>query len=131
MARATILKEEVSEKNTCFLAIYLETKNAVLVLISEGEDQLGTLAASVPSAAEVRIPPLMSSVLLGDRNTTSARMLAEYAAAKTGKIGLVSVYLKTVSETEAAPVIMKLYKRLVAATRGKRSKECAREHVDI
>lgn len=116
MPRATIVKEEISEKNMHFLAIYIETKNASLVLLSEAEDQLGTLAASVPSI-ELRIQPLLSSVLLGDRNTTTARMLAERLAAKTGKIGLVSVYLKTVSETEANPVLMKLFEKVTAVSK--------------
>lgn len=117
MSRATIVKEEISEKNMHFLAIYIETKNASLVLLSEAEDQLGTLAASVPSTAELRIQPLLSSVLLGDRNTITARMLAERLAAKTGKIGLVSVYLKTVSETEANPVLMKLFERVTTVSK--------------
>lgn len=109
MSRATIVKEEVSEKNVRFLAIYIETKNAVLVFLSEGEDQLGTLAASVPPTTELQVQPFLSSVLLGDRNTIAARMLAERLAAKTGKIGLVSVHLRTVSETEATPVLVKLF----------------------
>jgi len=117
MPRATIVKEEISEKNMHFLAIYIETKNASLVLLSEAEDQLGTLAASVPSTAELRIQPLLSSVLLGDRNTIIARMLAERLAAKTGKIGLVSVFLKTVSETEANPVLMKLFERVTTVSK--------------
>ena len=117
MPRATIVKEEISEKNMHFLAIYLETKNASLVLLSEAEDQLGTLAASVPSTTGLQIQPLLSSVLLGDRNTTTARMLAERLAAKTGKIGLVSVYLKTVSETEANPVLMKLFERVTTVSK--------------
>ena len=112
MSRATIVKEEISEKNMHFFAIYIETKNAVLVLLSEAEDQLGTLAASVPPTTKIQIQPLLSSVLLGDRNTTTVRMLAERLAAKTGKIGLVSVHLNTVSETEANPVLMKLFEKI-------------------
>ena len=117
MPRATIVKEEISEKNMHFLAVYIETKNASLVLLSEAEDQLGTLAASVPSTTGLRIQLLLSSVLLGDRNTTTACMLAERLAAKTGKIGLVSVYLKTVSETEANPVLMKLFERVTTVSK--------------
>ena len=116
MSRATIVKEEISEKNIRLLAIYLETKNAVLVLLSEGEDQLGTLAASVPPTTEIQIKSFMSSVLLGDRNTTTARMLAERLASKTGKIGLVSVHLRTVSETEASSVLVKLFEKITTAS---------------
>jgi len=110
------VKEEISEKNIRLLAIYLETKNAVLVLLSEGEDQLGTLAASVPPTTEIQIKSFMSSVLLGDRNTTTARMLAERLASKTGKIGLVSVHLRTVSETEASSVLVKLFEKVTTAS---------------
>jgi len=123
MSRATIVKEEILEKNMRFLAIYIETKNAVLVLLSEAEDQLGTLAASVPSTSEIRIQPLPSSVLLGDRNTTTARMLAERLAAKTGKIGLVSVHLKTISETEANPMLMKLFEKVTTTSYSKQKSE--------
>ncbi|MDH5447788.1 MAG: proteasome assembly chaperone 4 family protein [Candidatus Bathyarchaeota archaeon] len=117
MPRATIVKEEILEKNMRLLAIYIETKNAVLVLLSEAEDQLGTLAASVPPTAELIATPLLSSVLLGDRNTTTARMLAERLANKTGKIGLVSIYLKTISETEANPVLMKLFEKVTTVNK--------------
>jgi len=110
------VKEEISEKNIRLLAIYLETKNAVLVLLSEGEDQLGTLAASVPPTTEIQIKSFMSSVLLGDRSTTTARMLAERLASKTGKIGLVSVHLRTVSETEASSALVKLFEKVTTAS---------------
>ncbi len=112
MARATIVKEEVVERGIRFLAIYLETKNSVLVLLSEGEDQLGTLAASVPPSADIRVQPSLSSVLLGDRYTTTARMLAERLATRAGKIGLVSVYLKTMGETEANPILVRLFEKV-------------------
>ena len=116
MPRATIVKEELTEKNMRFLAIYVETQNAVLVFLSEAEDHLGTLAASVPPGTTIQMQPLLSSVFLGDRNTTTARMLAEHLAARTGKIGLVSVYLKTISETEATPVILKLFEKVTTAS---------------
>lgn len=106
------MKEEISERNMRFLAIYVETKNAVLVLLSEGEDQLGTLAASVPSVTEMQLNPLLSSVLLGDRNTGVTRMLAERLSSKTGKIGLVSIHLRTIGETEAMPVLMRLFEKV-------------------
>ncbi len=121
MSRATIVKEEISEKNVRFLAIYIETKNSVLVFLSESEDQLGTLAASVPAVAELQAQPFLSSVLLGDRNTITARMLAERLANKTGKIGLVSVHLKTVSETEANPLLVKLFEKVTTVKLGETS----------
>jgi hypothetical protein len=104
-------KDEIQEGTLHFLAIYLETKNACLVLLSEGEDQLGTLAVAIPPSAEVAAPSL-SSVLMGDRNVTTARAFAERLAAKMNKISLVSIYLKTISEAEAAPVLLRLFEKV-------------------
>lgn len=112
VSRAVLVKDEVYEKNTRFLAVYLETRNSCLVLLSEVEDRLGTLVAAVPPAEKI-VQPSTSSVLLGDRNTVTARMLAERLASTTKKIALVSVFLKTVSETEASPVLLKLMKKVV------------------
>lgn len=106
------MKEEVVEIGVRFLAIYLETKNSVLVLLSEAEDQLGTLAASVPPSTDIRVQPSLSSILLGDRHTTTARMLAERLSTKSGKIALVSVYLKTMGETEANPILVRLFEKV-------------------
>ncbi len=117
MSRATIVKEELTEKNMRLFAIYIETKNSVLVFLSEGEDQLGTLAASVPPATEILSQAVISSVLLGDRNTATTRMLAERLAFKSGKIGLVSIYLRTISETEAAPALIKLFEKVTTMNR--------------
>ena len=112
MTRARIIKEEITDKGTRLLAIYVDTGNASLVLLSETEDQLGTLAASVPSTSGIQFQQSLSSVLLGDRNTTTARMLAERLATKSGKIGLVSVNLRTLSETAAAPLLIKLFEQV-------------------
>ena len=114
MTRATMYKDEVQEGTVHFLAIYLETRNACIVLLSEGEDQLGTLAVAIPPSSETAIPSL-SSVLMGDRNTTTARALAERLAAKTNKISLVSIYLKAISEGEAAPILLRLFEKVTQA----------------
>jgi hypothetical protein len=117
VSRAIIVKEELVAKNVHLYALYIETKNAVLVFLSEGEDQLGTLAASVPPATEILSQAVISSVLLGDRNTVTTRMLAERLASKTGKIGLVSIYLRTISETEAIPALTKLFEKATSTTK--------------
>jgi hypothetical protein len=54
----------------------------------------------------------VSSVLLGDRNTVPARLLAERLAATTGKISLVSIHLNTISDTEATPILIKLFDKV-------------------
>ena len=114
MERATVVKDEMIEQNVRFLAVYLETKNSCLVLLSEDEDKLGTLAIAVPKPQDLLGPP-SSSVLLGDRNTISARMFAEYLASRKKKISLVSIYLKTVDEMQAQSVFMKLIEKVARA----------------
>jgi hypothetical protein len=109
-----MFKDEIQEAGLHFLGIYLETKNACVILLSEGEDQFGTLAVAIPPSSETAIPPL-SSVLMGDRNVTTARAFAERLAAKTSKIGFVSIYLKSVSEAEAAPILLRLFDKITQA----------------
>ena len=112
MSRAKVVKEELEEQGVLFLAVYMETRNASLILLSEGEDQLGTMAVAIPQEQRMIGPPL-SSILLGDRNVTTARVLAERTAKTTNKIALVSVFTKTVSESEAGPILLKLVRKIV------------------
>jgi len=112
MQRGRITQEEIRENQTVFLAIHLETKNANLLLLSEGEDQLGTLAVAIPQAERLLGPPL-SSTLLGDKNAMTARLLAERLAEKTGKMALTSIFAKTVSEKDAGPVFLRLFDKIV------------------
>jgi len=114
MERAKIVKSEIIEQNKHFLAVYMETKNSCLILLSENEDKLGTLAIAVPKPKDLLGPP-SSSILLGDKNAISARMFAEYIASKKGKIALVSIYLETISEMQAQSVLMKLIEKVAHA----------------
>jgi len=111
MSRAKIFKDELTEKNTKFLAVYIETKNACLMLLSEKEDRLGTLVAAIPPGKGL-IGPSTSSVLLGSRNFTLARILAERMASKTGKVALVSIYLETIEENVAGPILVRLIEKI-------------------
>lgn len=110
--RARVIKEELVEQDTRFLAVYLEANNSCLVLLSEREDKLGTLAIAVPKPKDL-LGPVSSSVLLGDKNAVSARMFAEYVAAKKGKIALVSVYLDKLSEMQAQAFFMHLIEKVM------------------
>jgi hypothetical protein len=112
MVHAKLVREEMREKDRLFLSTYLEMKNAALILLSEGEDQLGTLAVALPQSGKLLGPPL-SSILLGDRNTTIARILAEHLAKKMSKIALVSVFIKTITEKEVGPILMKLVEKTI------------------
>ncbi len=112
MPRARVVKDKLEENGLTFLAVCLETKNASLIFLSEGEDQLGTLAVAIPQGQKTVGPPL-SSILLGDRNVTTARALAERLARTSDKIALVSVFIRTISEAEAGPILLKLVKKIV------------------
>jgi hypothetical protein len=114
MERARVVKDEITDLNMRFLAVYLETKNSCLVLLSEREDKLGTLAIAVPKPKDL-LGPLSSSILLGDRNAISARMFAEYVAMKKEKIALVSIYLETIAETQAQSILKKLIDKIFQA----------------
>jgi hypothetical protein len=112
MDRAKIIRDEIVEQNLHFLAVYVETKNACLILLSEKEDKLGTMAIAVPKPRDTP-GPVSSSILIGDKNVVSARMFAEYIASKKQKIGLVSVYLETISEMQAHSIFMKLIEKVI------------------
>ena len=110
MSRAKIVKEKLVERDMSFLSVHIETENANQLFLSEGEDRLSTLAVALPQQQKLIGPPL-SSILLGDRNIMIARLLAELLAQNTKKIALVSVFTKTVSEQEAAPILRKLMEK--------------------
>lgn len=83
-----------------------------MMMLSEKEDKLGTLAIAVPKTKD-GVGAVTSSVLLGDRNIISARMFAEYIASKKGKIALVSVYLEKASEIQAQEFFMHLIDKVL------------------
>jgi hypothetical protein len=80
-------------------------------MLSEREDKLGTLAIAVPNPQGL-VGPVTSQTLLGERNSISARMLAEYIASKKGKIAMVSVYLDKLNEIHAQKVFMNLIEKV-------------------
>ena len=112
MERANVIKEELTEKDYRFLAVYVEAKNSCLILLSEKEDKLGTMAIAVPRPKDL-LGPVSSSVLLGDKNAVSARMFAEYVATKKGKIAIVSVYLEKLTEVQAQAYFLRLIEKVL------------------
>jgi len=112
MERAKVTKEEILQQDTAFLAVYVESKNSCMIMLSEKEDKLGTLAIAVPKTKD-GVGTVTSSVLLGDRNIISARMFAEYVASKMEKIALVSVYLDKVGEIQAQEFFIHLIDKLI------------------
>jgi hypothetical protein len=119
MERAKVIKEELFERDTRFLAVYIETKNSCVIMLSEKEDKLGTMAIAVPKPKDL-LGPVSSSVMLGDKNAISARMFAEYVASKKGKIAMVSVYLDRLSEMQAQAFFMHLLEKVL---RGENERE--------
>ena len=120
MERAKVVKEELLEQDTRFLAVYVETKNSCLIMLSEKEDKLGTMAIAVPRPKDL-LGPVSSSVLVGDRNSVSARMFAEYIALKKGKIAMVSVYLDELGEMQAQAFFMHLIEKVLRAETGRQA----------
>ena len=120
LERAKVVKEELHEKDMRFLAVYVEAKNTVMIMLSEKEDKLGTLAIAVPKPKDL-LGSVTSSVLLGDKNVISARMFAEYVASKKGKIAMVSVYLEKVGEMQAQTFFMHLIEKLMKERKPKRT----------
>ena len=121
MQRVKVTQEEIKLNETLFLAIRLETKNANIILLSEGEDNLGTLAVAIPQKEKMFGSPL-SSILLGDRNMIIARILAENLAQKTGKLALASVFAKTMAEKDAGRIFFKLFEKTLGAKEGEGKK---------
>ncbi len=112
LERANVIKEEIQEQDTHYLAVYVEAKNSIMIMLSEREDRLGTMAIAVPKPRDV-IGSVSSSIIMGDRNVITARMFAEYVAAKKGKIAMVSVYLDTMTEMEAQKVFQHLIDKVM------------------
>ena len=112
--RAKVVKEELFEQDTRFLAVYVETKNSCVIMLSEKEDKLGTMAVAVPKPQNM-LGPVSSQVLMGDKNAVSSRMFAEYVASKKGKIAMVSVYLEKLSEMQAQAFFMHLLEKVLRA----------------
>lgn len=100
------------DQGITFLATYFETENAGILMMSESTDRLGTLAVAMPQQKKL-VGPVISSILLGDRNTMISRVLAELVANQTNKIGLVSVFLRSIGEQEAAPILKSLLEKIL------------------
>lgn len=110
--RANMVKEEIQRQDTRFLAVYVEAKNSIMIMLSEKEDKLGTMAIAVPKPRDM-VGSVTSSVLIGDKHVISARMFAEYIASKKGKIAMVSVYLERIGEIQAQEFFMHLIDKVL------------------
>jgi len=112
LKRIRIRSEEIKEANREFSLTLFEVENAVLAFFNEGKTmRAGTLSIAMPSISGET--PIISSTLLGDRNTVTTRILAERLAASYGKMVLVSTFIKAVDEAEVGRVLMKLTQKFL------------------
>ena len=112
-------REEVKEADGKFSTILFEIDNAVLAFFTEGKElRLGTLAVALPLKMK-SLEPTLSSTLLGDRNQTITRILAERLVTIFNKIALVSTFTETIDENRVGRVFMKLVER-VSKKRGQK-----------
>ncbi|MEM1587045.1 MAG: proteasome assembly chaperone 4 family protein [Candidatus Bathyarchaeia archaeon] len=113
LCAAKVFHEETIEEGIKLSATVIELGNSYIILLSEGESEnLGTLSVSLPTRTDISRLPL-SSVLLGERSTFLARLIAERIAALTNKIVLVSVFIKTISEQRAGKVFIRLLEKIL------------------
>lgn len=108
--RTKVIRESIQEGDNVFSIVLIETANSYIVLLSEGEEKLGTLAVALPQKTGI-IRPSISSILLGDRNTALVRLLAEHLTRSLNRMVLVSVSLKTLDERNARSTFFKLLEK--------------------
>ncbi|MCS7120085.1 MAG: proteasome assembly chaperone 4 family protein [Nitrososphaerota archaeon] len=112
MSEVRIIEEKVVEYGITFSGMLIDMKNAYIIFLCEGDYSLGTLAISVPSGGDMLGPPL-SSILLGDKDKTLARILAERLAATLKRVVLVSVFLNMTDEKRAATIFWRLLEEIL------------------
>ncbi len=112
LSKAEIIREEIEEDGTLYSAILIEFKNAYVVVLSEGGENLGTLAYSMPLKPETSTVPL-SSILLGERNKTISRLIAERLASTVNRMVLVSVYSRNMDERKIGRIFLGLLEKIL------------------
>jgi len=104
-------RAEGKEADRKFYTAFFEVENAVLAFFTEGKPlRLGTLAVALPLKRK-SVEPALSSTLLGERNQTITRILAERLAIIFNKIALVSTFTETIDEPRVGRIFMNLVKR--------------------
>jgi hypothetical protein len=92
--------------NVYYYANIANLENAVIIVMYEGKERLGTVAFAMPGMGEMRAS--QSSALIGAKYIMTARALAERGAAKFGKLCLLSIHTN-LDEPEA----LRLFSRLL------------------
>jgi hypothetical protein len=84
----------------------IKLENATVVLFDEKEQiRLGTLAAGIPDYGGEHF---LTSVLLGERNESEARLLAEKVSVAVKGMALVSVHLEPLRGLDSLAPLIKL-----------------------
>lgn len=103
-------RKSIEEGERKLSVVTFEVENGLFAFFFEGsKERVGTLALALP-----RTPtsPGASSILLGDRNATTSRILAEFLASKFGKMSFASVFLPEESGFQLGKVLLKLAQSL-------------------
>jgi len=119
MAYPRTYRDEIKEADRKFSTFLFELENAVLAFFTEGRaPRLGTLAVALPLKMR-SAEQALSSILLGERNQTVTRILAERLVTIFNKIALVSTFTETIDETKVGRIFMNLVER-VSKKRGQK-----------
>jgi len=107
--------EEIEAQNRKFVAVLFKMENATLVFAFEGKRiKLGTLAIAMPQFGG---KTYMSSILLGERNVSLTKILAEQISRAFHGIALVSTHFAEIHNADVSSTILKLVKKLLDKSR--------------
>jgi len=110
-----LYEESTEVEGTKVNGFLIKLENATILLFDEKEEIcLGTLAAGIPDLGGEHY---LTSVLLGERNETEAKLLAEQVSVLDGGIALVSVHLEPLSGLNSLAPLMKLATVLIEKSR--------------
>ena len=98
-----------NEKN--FTLYTVEFENAIFGFFFEGENRkVGTIAIAIPNTS---LTISSSSVLLGYKNASITRLLAEYLASKFNKIAISSVFIYLENDVHTNRTLLKLAQSII------------------
>lgn len=95
----------IKENGRTFYMHSIELENAILSFFFEEKMRVGTLAIATPRTRETMGS---SSIILGYKNSTITRLLAEHLAAKFNKIAITSVFIYAESDIHTNKILLKL-----------------------
>jgi hypothetical protein len=106
-----IFRGEIEENGYKLSATLLRLDNSVMAFFDEkGSIKLGTLAIAMPQPGG---KTYLSSILLGDRNIVTTKILAGHFSNAFNCISLVSTHLAHIEERRGGSLLLKLAQKLV------------------